>query len=165
MSEVAGRWSRVGVGGKTAGTEAAASDEVEPTPSVESVEPISGTFICEGAHFEGTLQLKGDFYIDSEFSGALDTDGKLVVGPSAAIEGDIRAREIVICGAVVGDVFARRQLVLRSTARLHGNIETACLEVEKHAFFRGMTAMTRPQDEARANQKPRKTKAATAAPA
>ena len=102
-----------------------------------------------GAVFEGTLRLEGDFFIDSEFSGSLKTDGKLVVGPSGAIEGDIQAREVVVCGAVVGDVTARRQLLLRSTARLHGDIETACLEIEPHAYFCGQTKMTRPQDEAR----------------
>lgn len=162
MSEAAGRWSRIGVEATAAGEPA---EGLDATPSVESVEPVSGTFICEGAHFEGKLQLKGDFYIDSEFSGTLDTDGKLVVGPSAAIEGDIRAREVVICGAVVGDVQARRQLVLRSTARLHGNIETACLEVEKHAFFRGTTEMTRPQDQTRATRETGQAATTSAPPA
>lgn len=135
------RWNRV-----VHATAVDASDVEADAGPVDGVQPISGTFVGSGARFEGTLRLEGDFFIDSEFSGALKTDGKLVVGPSGAIEGDIEAREVVICGAVVGGVKARRQLILRSTAKLHGDIETACLEIEPHAFFCGTTAMTRPQD-------------------
>ena len=49
----------------------------------------------------------------------------------------------------MGDVNAARQLIVASTGRLHGDIETACLEIEKHAFFRGTTNMTRPLSDRR----------------
>ena len=39
------------------------------------------TFISSGAIFEGTLSLKGDFHIDTEFRGELETDGTITVGP------------------------------------------------------------------------------------
>jgi cytoskeletal protein CcmA (bactofilin family) len=41
-------------------------------------------------------------------------------------------------------VTARRMLILRANGRLHGDIETACLEVERHAFFQGGTKMIQP---------------------
>jgi cytoskeletal protein CcmA (bactofilin family) len=109
----------------------------------------SATFIDSGAVFEGTLELSGDFHIDSEFRGEIETDGEIVVGPSGSVEGNIRARQVVIQGAVVGTVAARRLFVLRSGGRLHGDVETACLEIEKHAFFQGTTRMTRPQSTSR----------------
>jgi cytoskeletal protein CcmA (bactofilin family) len=120
--------------------------EAESAPQVgtETARP-SGTFIGAGALFEGTLHLQGDFRIDSEFRGELTTEGTIVVGPSGSVVGDLRAREVEVFGAVVGDIHARRQLVLRAGARLHGNIETACLEIERHAFFKGGTSMTEPQ--------------------
>ncbi len=118
-----------------------------PRQPEETVTPsrTSGTFIGAGALFEGTLSLQGDFRIDSEFRGELTTDGKIVVGPQGSVVGDVRAREVEILGAVVGDVSARRQMVLHSGARLHGNIETACLEIQRHAFFQGGTKMNEPQ--------------------
>ena len=115
-----------------------------PAPECAEPEVPTGTFIGSGARFEGTLHLRGDFRIDSEFQGELKTDGTLTVGEEGSVEGDIHAREVEIRGAVVGNVFARRQLVLCAGARLHGDVETACLEVQRHAFFRGTTAMTRP---------------------
>lgn len=119
------------------------------TPDEEVVPPdpqsLRRTFIAAGARFEGTLTLTGDFHIDTEFRGALETDGTITVGPNGSVVGDIRAREVVICGAVVGDVKAPRQLIVEADGKLHGDIETACLEIQKHAFFQGRTAMTLPQ--------------------
>jgi cytoskeletal protein CcmA (bactofilin family) len=112
-------------------------------PSEESAS--GGTFIASGAIFEGTLTLKGDFRIDTEFRGELETDGTITVGPEGTVVGNIRAREIVIRGAVVGNVFAPRQLIVEATGKLHGDIETACLEIQKHAFFKGSISMTKPQ--------------------
>ena len=128
-------------------------DTANPEIPVEPIEegPTSGTFIGLGARFEGTLQLTGDFCIDSEFSGELSTDGTLVVGPSGSVEGNIHAREIIISGAVVGNVTARRLLTLRAGCRVHGDLETACLEVEPRAFFQGKMSMTSPQTTSRAD--------------
>ena len=125
--------------------------EASPEPGVVADESPSaesdpgGTFIASGAIFEGTLTLRGDFRIDTEFRGELETDGTITVGPEGTVVGNIRAREIVIRGAVVGNVFAPRQLVVEATGKLHGDIETACLEIQKHAFFKGSISMTQPQ--------------------
>lgn len=117
-------------------------------------EPAQGsTFISSGAHFEGTLTLRGDFRIDSEFQGAVRTDGKVVVGESGSVVGDIEANAVELLGAVQGDISARRELILRAGSRLHGEITTACLEIERHAFFRGTTAMTEPQNTSRAHSR------------
>lgn len=136
-------WRRADVAGR---------DETQTTDSATSPSDRStrkGTFISAGAIFEGTLSLKGDFHIDSEFSGELETDGTITVGPTGAVVGNIRAREIVIRGAVVGNVMAARQLIVEATGKLHGDIETACLEIQKHAFFKGNTSMTQPQSSRR----------------
>ena len=109
-----------------------------------------GTFIDQGAQFEGTLRLLGPFRIDSEFRGAIESEDKVIVGESGGIESDIRAREIVISGAVVGNVYASRLLIIRNTGRLHGNIEAPCVEIERGAVFNGCTAMVRPEVAARA---------------
>jgi cytoskeletal protein CcmA (bactofilin family) len=133
------QWDKVGLA-KRFSRETA---EGEPVPAEDSAP--NGTFISSGAIFEGTLSLQGDFHIDTEFRGELETDGRITVGPNGSVVGDLRGREVVIQGAVVGDVTAPRQLIVEAGGKLHGDIETACLEIQKHAFFQGRTAMTLPQ--------------------
>jgi cytoskeletal protein CcmA (bactofilin family) len=132
-------WNRINV--VEAPVELAADANPQPVKASRS----DGTFIGSGAVFDGTLTLKGDFRIDTEFRGELETDGTITVGPEGTVVGSIRARQVVIRGAVVGNVTAPRQLTVESTGKLHGDIETACLEIQKHAFFKGSTSMTRPQ--------------------
>jgi cytoskeletal protein CcmA (bactofilin family) len=138
-------WNRVRM------TEDPEQGELGTASSEDGIGSQRKTFITAGAIFEGTLSLKGDFHIDAEFHGELVTDGTITVGPEGSVVGDIRAREIVIRGAVVGNVSATRQLILEANAKLHGDIETACLEIQRHAFFRGTTAMIQPLAEHRAS--------------
>lgn len=150
MSETTGTWSKFRI---PRGSNAASKVEDAPAPVTTAApapvaKPISGTFIGLDARFEGSLRLKGDFRIDNEFRGVLKTDGTVVVGPNGSIEGDIFARQVEIEGAVVGNVNARRMFVLRASGKLHGDIETACLQIEPHAFFQGGTRMTLPVAEA-----------------
>jgi cytoskeletal protein CcmA (bactofilin family) len=124
------------------------TDRSQAAPSAPpATEPSRAprTFISSGAIFEGSLSLKGDFHIDTEYRGSLETDGKISVGPNGSVVGNIRAREVLIQGAVVGNVIAPRQLVVEASGKLHGDIETACLEIQKYAFFQGRTTMTQPQ--------------------
>lgn len=109
------------------------------------------TFVFEGAEFEGTLRLRESFHIDSEFRGEIVSEGTVTVGETAGVEAKIRAREVIISGAVVGEVFASRQLIIRSRGRLHGDVETPCLEVERGAVFNGRMTMVRPEVAARAD--------------
>lgn len=108
------------------------------------------TFVFEGAQFEGTLRLRESFRIDSEFRGEIVSEGTVIVGETAGVEAKISAREVIISGAVVGEVSASRQLIIRSRGRLHGNVETPCLEVERGAVFNGRMTMVRPEVAARA---------------
>ncbi len=144
---IRGRWKSFEIDGGEPAEAVAGSDPGSEESG--STGPTTGTFIGAGALFQGTLRLTGDFCIDSEFHGSLATDGCLTVGPSGSVEGDIHAREVIVAGAVVGNIVARRQLILRSGARLHGDIETACLEIERHCYFNGRTAMTRPHADPR----------------
>ena len=132
-------WNRIQIAESPAGT------DIEAEVSSSERSQSGGTFIGAGAIFEGILTLKGDFRIDTEFRGELETDGTITVGSEGTVVGSIRAREVVIRGAVVGNVTAPRQLIVESSGKLHGDIETACLEIQKHAFFKGNTSMTQPQ--------------------
>jgi len=111
------------------------------------------TFVFQGAEFDGTLRLRESFRVDSEFRGEIVSDGAVIVGENGGVEATIRAREVIIHGAVVGNVIASRRLAILPGGRLHGDVETPCLEIEKGAVFNGRMEMVRPEVAARAGSR------------
>jgi cytoskeletal protein CcmA (bactofilin family) len=118
----------------------------------EGAAGVHKTFVFQGAEFEGTLRLRESFRIDSEFRGRIFSEGSVTVGEAAGVEATIRAREVIIQGAVVGNVSASRQLIIHAGGRLHGDVETPCLEIERGAVFNGKMTMFRPEAVARAGR-------------
>ena len=102
------------------------------------------TFIDQGADFQGVLRLDDGARIDADFRGEILSSGSVYVGESAAVLADIRAREVVVAGVVSGKVVARRELVLRATGRVQGEVETASLVVERGAMLNANTTMSNP---------------------
>lgn len=108
-----------------------------------------GTFIDQGAEFDGVLRSRGSVRIDGEFRGEVIAEDAVIAGESAAVQATVRARRVLVSGAVVGRVEASREVVLRSTARLHADVETPCFEMERGAVLNGRTTMHRPEQRAR----------------
>jgi cytoskeletal protein CcmA (bactofilin family) len=135
--------------------------------SVSEREPASRadpltTFIHAGCQAEGQLVLQNSIQLDGEFSGGIETSESVTVGEDAAIQAGIRARSVVIRGAVVGDICASREVVLHPKARLHGDVETPSFVIERGAFFEGRTRMFRPEKAARRHSAPADSPDATA---
>lgn len=107
------------------------------------------TTIEHGCEIEGTFQLPGPLVVDGHFRGAIVCRAAVIVREHGSVEAQIRARSVEIRGAVVGDVEGLREVVLRSGARLHGDVKTPSLVVERGAFWTGRTEMYRPQAVAR----------------
>ena len=93
------------------------------------------TRIEPGCEIDGTLTLEGPLRIEGEFRGAIDCHDDVTILASGTVEASIHARSVIIEGAVVGDVSATREVVIGATGRLHGNLETPCLAIERGAFF------------------------------
>jgi cytoskeletal protein CcmA (bactofilin family) len=102
------------------------------------------TFVGEGSEFDGTLRLKTAVRIDGDFRGNIASEDTVVVGETSGIEANIHSRNVIIYGAVAGDVVATRQLIVHRTGRLLGDVETPSLAIEPGAVFNGRSKMVRP---------------------
>ena len=102
------------------------------------------TFIAPGAEFEGHLIIANSIRIDGEYRGQIVSKETVVIGENASVEATIRAKTVIIRGAVAGDVTATRELTLTKSGRLKGTVETPSLMVAKGAIFNGTTKMGRP---------------------
>jgi len=95
----------------------------------------------EGAEFEGKLTFKGTVRIDATFKGSITTNDVLVVGEHARIDAEISCGTVVVHGQVNGNIKAKVAVELHQPAKVHGNIETPSLLVEKGVLVQGELKM------------------------
>jgi len=98
-------------------------------------------FLGAGTNYQGKLNFQGAVRIDGNFQGEVVSDGTLVVGQEAVVEGQIRVGQLVLSGKLLGEVEAVNKVVLHKTANLQGNIRTPVLVVEEGAVLEGQLVM------------------------
>ncbi|MDD4552711.1 MAG: polymer-forming cytoskeletal protein [Bacteroidales bacterium] len=97
-----------------------------------------------GALVNGEIQVNGDFRIDGTLSGTIQCKGKIVVGPTGKIDGEIQCQNADFSGEVKANVKVTELLTLKETARFSGDIVTGKLAIEPGARFSGTCAMEQP---------------------
>ena len=90
---------------------------------------------------EGDVKANGDIRIDGTLKGTLQVKGKLVVGTTGNIEGEIHCQNADISGSIKGKTFVSELLSLKATAKLTGDIVTGKLSIEPGASFSGSCSM------------------------
>jgi len=100
-----------------------------------------GAVLGKGSRFEGKLAFDGTVRIDGDFKGDINSDGKLVVGDNATIEGNVSVGVAVVSGALTGTLRAKTLVELKPHARVNGDIVTAALVIDRGAHFDGTVKM------------------------
>lgn len=93
--------------------------------------------ISGGTKFTGDIETNGDIRIDGELIGTIKSSGKVVIGESGKVEGEINCQNSNISGSLKGKINVKELLSLQSSARINGDIETAKLSIEPGASFTG----------------------------
>ena len=109
--------------------------------------------IAQGTTIKGTISAVGDFRLDGTLDGHITLNGKLVVGESGFIKGNIVCQNANIIGRVEGNISVKELLSLNSTANVKGDILINRLSIEPGATFTGSCRMldeVRRENEARA---------------
>jgi cytoskeletal protein CcmA (bactofilin family) len=86
----------------------------------------------------GKLQLTGGGQVLGSFSGRIECDGDLMIGPEAHVEADIRSARITVAGFVRGNVVALNRLKITSTGRLEGDATVGALVVQEGGVHLGV---------------------------
>jgi cytoskeletal protein CcmA (bactofilin family) len=108
-------------------------EEMWTPPAVEEPETVLG----EGISIKGNLQFQRFLRVDGEFEGDLDSEGKIVVGPTGVVRANIKLREAIIEGRVEGDIIVTGRCELRGDAKVFGNITARLLSVDEGVSIRG----------------------------
>lgn len=97
--------------------------------------------IRKGTTIQGDINCTGDIRIDGNVKGSLSSDGKVVVGPSGVIEGDVVCKNADISGSLNATLSVKELLMLKSSANIVGDIKTSKLSIEPGANFTGSCNM------------------------
>lgn len=97
--------------------------------------------ISNGTKLTGDVETNGDFRIDGVLIGTINSKGKVVIGQSGRIEGDVICQNANVSGELKGTISVSDLLSLQATAKIHGDIETSKLSIEPGATFTGSCNM------------------------
>lgn len=97
--------------------------------------------IVEGTTIEGNIQTSADLRLDGVINGNLQVDGRVVVGPTGRVKGDVTCTHADVEGSIEGVVRVSHTLIIKSTAYLDGEVIVGKLSVEPGAVFKASCAM------------------------
>ena len=95
----------------------------------------------KGSEFEGKLAFEGKVRIDGTFTGDISTNDLLMVGDGAKVTAEISCGTVIVEGEVIGNIKATSAVELRRPAKVHGDITTPSLVIEKGVVFEGRSKM------------------------
>jgi len=97
--------------------------------------------IVEGTHIEGDIKSDSNIRIDGYLKGTITVKGRLVLGTTGKIDGNINCKNADLEGKLNGKIEVDELLSLKSTAKLQGEISTNKLSIEPGAIFSGNCKM------------------------
>jgi len=112
----------------------AKNNETESTASIN--------LISHGTEIKGDVKSNGDIRIDGTLTGSLITKGKVVIGPTGRVNGEVVCKNSEIAGTVEGKVTVNQLLNLKSSSKILGDIDTSKLSIEPGARFTGNCKMS-----------------------
>ena len=117
--------------------ESAGATSTNGGPDPLGLDP-KATVIARDDSLSGKLELRGYGQVLGSFSGEIESDGDLLIGPEAHVEADIRGARITVAGLVRGKVIATNRLKITSSGRLEGDAMVGALIVQEGGVHYGV---------------------------
>jgi cytoskeletal protein CcmA (bactofilin family) len=95
-----------------------------------------------GTTITGDINSNGDIRINGVLTGNLTTKGRVIIGESGKIKGDINCKNADILGFIEGSLSVSDLLTLKSTASVSGEVTIGKIAIEPGCKFNGACKMT-----------------------
>ncbi|MBR7023580.1 MAG: polymer-forming cytoskeletal protein [Bacteroidales bacterium] len=105
------------------------------------MESSARNLIGNGTVFKGDIESNGDIRIDGRLIGSVKSNGKISVGQTGIIEGDLTCKQAEISGVVKGNINTEELTALKSTSKVEVDLNTKQLLIEVGAQFTGKCVM------------------------
>lgn len=116
------------------------------TKLAEIVEVNSVSRISEGTSVVGEIKSSNDIRVDGQVKGKLYSEGRIVVGEHATLEGTLLCSNLDLWGKVQGDIYVKDLLSLKGTSSVTGDLHVRKLQVEIGAELNGTCKMISEED-------------------
>ena len=94
--------------------------------------------IGKSVQIYGEVKGSEDLIVDGTIEGTITlNESRLTIGPNAHVQANVSARDVIILGAITGDILASGRVELRAGSNLKGDIHAARLSIEENAIFSG----------------------------
>lgn len=104
-------------------------------------EPTAINLISNGTDIVGDVKSGGDIRIDGSLTGNLNTKGKVVIGQSGKVNGEVFCKNSEVSGTIEGKITVNQLLILKAASKIVGDIATSKLSIEPGAMFTGNCKM------------------------
>jgi cytoskeletal protein CcmA (bactofilin family) len=98
--------------------------------------------ISAGTDITGDVKSSGDIRIDGTLNGNLNTKGKVVIGPTGKVKGEVICKNSEVAGLIEGKIIVGQLLNLKASSKIYGDIATSKLSIEPGAVFSGTCKMS-----------------------
>ena len=119
-----------------------ATEPAEATTTNGDRDPLGldpkATVLAREDNLSGRLALKGNGQVLGTFTGQIESDGDLLIGPDARVEADIKGFRITVSGQVKGNIIAANRLKITSSGRLEGDATVGALVVQEGGVHYGV---------------------------
>jgi len=92
---------------------------------------------AESTTIKGNINTENNIRVDGILIGNLSTTGKLVIGKTGRIEGNIVCSNADVEGQIIGTIKVDGLLVIKNTANIKGEISTHKIKIDENATFNG----------------------------
>lgn len=97
--------------------------------------------IVEGTVIKGDIVSPADFRLDGHLIGNFQSKGKIVIGPTGSVKGDIICKNADIEGNFEGKIQVIETLSVKSKSSIQGDVICGKLAVEPGAIFTASCVM------------------------
>ena len=94
-----------------------------------------------GTVLDGNFTTRETTRIEGTVNGDVISEGTVILGEKAKINGNVQARNIIVGGDIVGNVSVDGKIEITASGSIEGDIATKSLIIDENAVFRGNCVM------------------------
>ena len=104
---------------------------------IKSSDLTINSILGENTTLKGHFIIKGPLRIDGNFSGKIDSNGKVIIGKNGRAECTIIAKSIIVGGTIKGNIYAEEKVLVLKTGEVIGDIYSTSITMEDGVIFNG----------------------------